>query len=147
MCKTLKLNICAVDQRAPSGSLDLVCYFTASNRYGLTGRLWVELKVFGRGTFDRKVQEEKDALPAKLSQNRAKDASLCAVLLVAAKVERVGSSWGKPSLYATLWKGGASDWCDVAGTFEAKGRGQVKGVKPPLATVPSFFRQRFDRKA
>ena len=64
----------------------------------------MELKVYSPKGFDERVSELKASLPARLAEERLVDSSLCAVLLVVAKVEAVGRGWGTPTLSAALCK-------------------------------------------
>ena len=139
MCKNERLNVCSVDTPCGAGHLDLVCYFRDKNRFDCSGRVWVELKTWGRTTFEKNYNDLKSTLPAQLEAHRRHDSSLCAVLLVAAKVERVGAGWGTPQLFAELCKSGSNDWCTVGSTAKAKGRGQVRGPKAPLSVVLGFL--------
>ena len=98
----------------------------------------MELKVFSPKDFDERVAELKATLPARLEEERIADPSLCAVLLVVTKVQAVGVGWGTPKLSVSLCKkpsGSATDWIDVVGTTEKKGRGRCKDTKPTLRTV------------
>ena len=100
--------------------------------------LQTELKAFNNKTFDAEVLKLKASLPVRLAKEQLVDGSLCAVLLVAAKVELVRGTWGQPQLCACLCKnpgGGVDDWKDVVGTTVRKGRGRCVGVKKPLRAV------------
>ena len=119
--------------------MDLVGYFRDKNRFDCSGRVWVELKAWGRTTFEANYNDLKNTLPAQLEAHRRHDPSLCAVVLLAAKVERVGAAWGTPQLFAELCKSGANDWWPLGSTAKAKGRGQVRGPKVPLSVVLSFL--------
>ena len=125
--------------RCGKGSLDLVMFFLGQNRFGCSGRMWVELKAWGLRTFDKNLADAKETLPSKLDCHRKSDPTLCAVLLLAAKVSQTGGHWGKPELCGFLSKGSGTDWVYVCGTAAAKGRGQVRGTKRPLSDVRSFL--------
>lgn len=139
LCRDLGLNVCFPDARGAQGSLDLVCYFNSKRSFGCNGRVWVELKAFGAGTFEKSVAELKTTLPERLGREHQRDTSLCAVLLVAARVETVGSGWGKVELVAWLRRREGDEWEQLAGRCPRKGRGrcttQKKTVRETLEAM------------
>ena len=101
-------------------------------------RSFMELKAFSPTNLADEVAKLKVSLPVRLAKEQLVDSSLCAVLLVVATVEKVGTGWGQPKLCACLCKkpgGSADDWVDVVGKTEKKGRGRCKDAKPPLRSV------------
>ena len=79
----LRFNVCEVDRRSVTGSLDFVGFFV-DKFHNCPGRVWVELKAWGATKFQERFEKEKDELPARLERERRRDSSLCGVLLVAA---------------------------------------------------------------
>ena len=79
----LRFNVCEVDRRSVTGSLDLVGFFV-NKFHDCPGRVLVELKAWGAHKFDDNLKSQKEELPARLEKERARDSSLCGVLLVAA---------------------------------------------------------------
>ena len=79
----LRFNVCEVDRRSVTGSLDLVGFFV-NTCHDCPGRVLVELKAWGARKFDDNLKTQKEELPARLEKERARDSSLCGVLLVAA---------------------------------------------------------------
>ena len=101
-------------------------------------RSFMELKAFSPTKFAEEVAKLKVSLPVRLAREQLVDSSVCAVLLVVATVEKVGTGWGQPKLCACLCKkagGSADDWVDVVGKTEKKGRGRCKESKPLLRSV------------
>ena len=98
----LRLNVVRVDPKGAAGSLDLVGYFVR-DAYDCAGRVWVELKLWGKATFNESFQAEQTALAERFPKEQRKDKSLTGVLLVAGKVERAGREWEKPVFVACLW--------------------------------------------
>ena len=133
------MNLCSVDEPCGTGHLDTVGYFREKNRFDCRGRVWVELKAWGRTTFDQNYADLKRSLPGQLKAHQRHDPSLCAVVLLAAKVDQVGRKWGTPQLFAELWQPDFNEWFSFGGTLTKKGRGQVRGVKRPLSAVFSFL--------
>ena len=135
VCNDLRLNVCEVDVKSATGSLDLVGYFTTKQCYECQGRLWVELKAFGWKSFAKRFQEAQGELLQRFGQEESKDASLCGVLLLAAKVQKAGGGWGKPNMVAGLWRKGDEDWHILSGENPRKGRGRCKGEKKTLREI------------
>ena len=113
-----------MDEPCGTGHLDTVGYFRTKNRFNCTGRVWVELKAFGRTTFDRSYADLKRKLPELLKAHQRHDPSLCAVVLLAAKVEQVGRDWGTPQLFAELWNPDLKDWRGFGGTLTKRAEGR-----------------------
>lgn len=133
----LGFNVWCVDFWQPGCSkrLDLLGDFSSRRNFGVEGRAWVELKVFSDATFHKEVEHWKAQLKETLLTESQRDASLRAVLLLAAKVTRTsGGRWGAPTLHAMLLVSGSEQWLDLAGARRAA-RGQAKGAKPPLAKL------------
>ena len=134
----LGLNVWLVDTRPGGGSVtyDLLGDFGTAKNFGVTGRVWVELKVHADGAFESEVARCKQELAAALPQERDRDPSLQGVLLVVAKVPRAGAGhWGTPTLHAMLLSGAATDWINVAGGSRRAGRGQCIAGKPALTIL------------
>lgn len=133
----LGFNVWCVDywQHGCSRRLDLLGDFTVDKAFGVAGRVWVELKVFSDTTFAEEVRRWKLQLQTCLVTENARDGSIQAVMLLAARVTRAsGGAWGKPTLTACLLTMGSDEWLHLAGGRTAA-RGQVRGPKPPLAKL------------
>ena len=100
----------------------------------------MELKAFGERTFDKEVAKLKASLPERLTKEREYDTTLGGVSLVAAKVEKQGSGWGKVSLGAALFVVGATTWLELKGSLARPSRGKCTGSKPLFATLWSRMR-------
>ena len=105
----LRLNVCSLDQRSVTGSLDCVGYFV-DKVYSCPGLVWVELKAWGATTFEKNFEKAKADLPLKLVREQRREASLCGVLLVAARVQKSGRTWTEPTLTAVLWSCETEAW-------------------------------------
>ena len=97
--------------------------------------LWVELKVFSASTFDKQLDETKQQLAERLPQVMRVDASLGAVLLLAARASKEGGRWAKPTLLATMLATTQQGWRDLSGACRKVARGQCATQKLPLAAV------------
>jgi len=130
-----RLNIWTLDiqRRVAKGSFDMLGDFCGDQNWGVTGRVWVELKVYSATSFGDSVQKAKDELETGLREERPADPSLGAALLLAAQVELQGGTWKVLSMLALL-KPVASGWKCVAGKQKTVARGQSK-QKPPMAEV------------
>ena len=136
LCKNENLNLCCVDEPCGTGHLDTVGYFRTANRFNCTGRVWVELKVFGASGYHAKGDDAQKYLAQSLPKRQSADPSISAVLLVVAKVEKLaGGAWGPPALLATLRTAASADCVTLSGAARRSGRGQCKVAKPALAQV------------
>ena len=135
----LKVNVWAVDQQDSGGgrTYDLLGDFgVAEQNWGVTGRVWVELKVYSEATFEKWVAKEKTQLAVDFSNKHRADATLQGVMLLAAKVPKASEGqWGIPKLHAMLLVSGAEGWVSVSGGSQRVARGQVKGPKIALASL------------
>ena len=77
----LRLNVSRVDPSGAAGSLDLLGYFVR-DAYNCAGRVWVELKLWGKATFNESFLAEQTALEERFPVEQRKDKSLTGVLLV-----------------------------------------------------------------
>ena len=124
-----------VDMQATAGAFDLLGDFSGPKNFGVKGRLWVELKVFGCDVFEERVQEAREKLLPTLEREKSKGDGLAGVLLVAAKVEELrGASWNWLTCYAALRTTGGTQWQDLVGFCPRVARGQSLR-KPSWATV------------
>ena len=137
MLSALGLNVWSVDKGggAKQRSLDLLADFSTAKNFGVTGRVWVELKVLGSSTFESELAKYREELEEAFAKEGNNDASLGGVLLLAARVAPCGAAWSAPTLVATLKKRGASGWQVLSGGLTRKGRGQCQSSKPPLGTL------------
>jgi hypothetical protein len=131
----LHLNVWAVDVPISGqlGYYDLLADFSTQRNFGVTGRVWIELKVFGVSSFSRQVTDARKHLEETLV--KVGDTTVGAVLLLVARVEKVGVAWGAPALTASLYKRGSDGWVDVVGPVKRVARGRCKITKPSLASV------------
>lgn len=135
----LKLNIYSVDvkRKAAAGSFDLLGDFSSAKNWGVTGLVWVELKVWSAAGFDEQLRKLKGDLVTALAAECAKNQHLGGVLLLAAKVEQQGSSWHLESQLGILLVKGSTtieDFVVVAGGARRVGRGK-KTKKPALTKI------------
>ena len=132
----LRLNIWSldVDMVRASGAFDMLGDFSGNRNFGISGKVWVELKVFSAGLFEAEVEQTKACLVTTLGQQSKRVAGLGGVLLLAVKVERQGSTWSVLDYLASVRAVGDSRWQDVAGRVKKVARGQ-SSCKPPLAQV------------
>jgi len=125
----LGLNLWEADLRMPNrlGCYDLVGDFSVKKNFGVLGLVWVELKVFSGQGFAGKLQAQRTLLEEKLEQVNLANSSVEAVLLLAARADKVGRSWQAPTLAAQLLVADGSDWQTLAGRAPAKiPRGRAK---------------------
>ena len=135
----LKVNVWAVDQQDSGGgrTYDLLGDFgVAEQNWGVTGRVWVELKVYSEGTFEKWVAIEKQKLAVDFSKKNRADATLQGVMLLAASVPKASEGqWGIPKLQAMLKVSGAEEWVSLSGGSRRVARGQAKGTKIALGKL------------
>jgi hypothetical protein len=119
--------------------LDLVGSFHGRAMQGVTGRLWVEVKVFSYTGFSGKVKIEKAKVVQLLPKVQQKDQSIQAVMLYAARVEKTDGDWGKP--LADVWLYTQGSWIDLSPSGgRVPTRGKVKATaKPSLTEVWAFM--------
>ena len=133
----LGINIWRVDaeMKCGTGSFDLLGDFSGSKRFGVDGKLWIELKVFdAAGSFNVLVLNTQNELSESLVREFARDSNLGGVLLLAAKVEKQGATWKVLSFFASVCVAGQRQWQDLVGQVKRIGRGQSP-CKPALAQV------------
>ena len=132
LCTDLQMNIWSVDVRPHNSqnTCDLLGVFTTSRNFGVEGRVWIELKVHAANGFGAKVAKWKTKLAATLEEERSRDDTIEAVLLVAAEVKQ-----GTSTLVASLFVAGSSEWVALAGGSKRGGRGMAVGPKPVLSKV------------
>lgn len=107
--KDLEFNITHVDVPSVTGSFDLLGYFRKV-AFNCGGTLWGELKAFSVASYDKSVREQKEELPKRFEREKKKNASLCGVLLVCAKVGKSGKDWGEPAVTVSLWRAETNTW-------------------------------------
>ena len=121
------------DKRRP---FDLVCCFNPGKKnFGVEGKLWVELKVWGEARFDDELAEWKEKLSKELRKEQGRDCNLGGVLLLAARVGRAGGSFQAPALVAALRTVSSDAWLELSGSLRKAARGQCKTKKKPLQEV------------
>ena len=130
------LNIWNVDKQMVdhSGSFDLICDFSTQRNFGVSGMVWVELKIMRATGFTNRLQSHMDYLANKIKE--LSEPSIETVLLVATRVEKAGNGWGNVNLVAKLWNATAETWDDVSPSGVRIARGQIKlSQKPALSEV------------
>jgi hypothetical protein len=132
----LRMNLWYVDinMKGGKGAFDLLADFSSEKNWGISGVIWIELKVYGASVFDKSVEKAQKVLVKTLERERQKDGNLGGVLLFAAKVEKQGSSWAILDLLGTLRATGDGEWQNVVGGVKRVARGQSPS-KPPLSQV------------
>jgi len=118
-------------QRSGSKSLDLVGDFSTKRNYGVRGKVWVELKAFGKLSWEQQAEKTRDTLRAEFASLQARDKSFGGVVFLAAECEALGSQWGPPKLHAELLT-------DALGTWQKLG-GRRKAARGQAQSKPSFF--------
>ena len=131
----LDMNVWVVDVQGLENTLDLRADFSTRRNYGITGRVWVELKLLTEATFEKETSKLAKELPIALGRERLRDPTLEAVLLVATKVEWCFGSWEVRSTVATLFPFSSPEPVLLAGGDRRKARGQAKGQKPSKKKV------------
>jgi len=115
--------------------LDFVGEFNRP-RFGVCGKVWVEIKAFTAASFDLKLSRAKEEVEKEFPALQRKDKSFGAAMLLVAKVERAaGTSWEKLRMFAELYVDGS--WLDVGpSTGRPAGAGRLlAGRKPTMAAV------------
>lgn len=117
---------CTDSQLSGKKSLDLVGDFSTKRNFGVLGKVWVEVKVFGKLSFEDSAEEARTTLRAEFATLQKKDPRFGAVLFLAAECEALGSQWGPPVLKAELLTSVGGQWLNLTGK-RRKARGQAKG--------------------
>jgi hypothetical protein len=97
------------------GHFDLLGDFSTSKNFGANGAVWVELKLFAASDFEDKFEKAKGKAAKTLVALKRVKAGVDAVMLVAVKVEREGSSWVSKALVSQIQLTGSQEWRKVAG--------------------------------
>ena len=133
----LRLNVWSVGKggTAKRRSLVLLADFCNSENFGVEGRLWTDLKVLDKATFEAELASCEQELEERFAKEGKKGASLGGVLLLVARVAPHGGGWSAPTLVATLKKRASPKRLDLAGVTKRPARGQCQSTEPPLATL------------
>ena len=129
----LDFNWFCTDTRVGDKSLDLVGDFSTKRNLGVPGKVWVEVKAFGKVRFKKQVEKERKTLRTDFSSLKRKDSRFGAVLLLAAECEALGDNWGQPVLRPELLKAEGGDWESLSSKRKAA-RGQAQS-KPAFSTL------------
>ena len=115
--------------------LDLVGDFSSSRNWGITGKVWIELKAFTCATFDFSLGLEEKKVKAQFLTLQGSDPRYHSAMLLACRLKKEGSAWGMPSVKTKLLVDG--EWQDISRGAGRKHRaGKVSPVsKPNLAKV------------
>lgn len=114
----INFNCWDVDAPMPAGlgNYDVLGEFSTSKNFGAKGTVWVELKLFAATDFDNKFHKAKTWVEKTLAALKRKKAGVDAGMLVAVKVEKVGSTWVTKDVVAQLQLTGCpTQWSKVAG--------------------------------
>ena len=106
-------------------SLDLSGYFTTKRNAGVLGRVWVEVKTFGKKTFKKEAEKARTVLRAEFASLKRRDSRYGGVMLLAAVCEVVGNEWGCPVLKPELLTSEGGEWQKLAGK-QSVARGQSR---------------------
>lgn len=124
---------CTDAQRSGSKSLDLVGDFSTKRNFGVTGLVWVEVKAFGKLSFEKRAKRTRTTLRTEFASLQSRDPSFEAVLFLAAECETLGGDWGTPKLKAELLTSADGEWQKLGGRRKAA-RGQAQG-KPSFLNL------------
>ena len=80
--------------------------------------------------FDSKVKNHKQDLLKKVGELQNLDATIEAVLLVAARIQKNGQAWMTPKMVGWLYTPGNDTWTMIAGS-SVKVRGKASPAKKP----------------
>lgn len=127
-----------VQVRSPYGHklvYDLLGDFNGPKNYGVANKIWVEIKVYTAYLFESELGKTKTYLAELLPSVVQRDPSIGGVMILAARIEKQGASWGQPLHTAILLQNGAANWKDLVCLKKKAARGQCKGEKPAIAQV------------
>ena len=104
-----------VDLPWPSGdgSFDLILD-PYQQLCGVTGRVWVELKVWKPQTYKTEANKVREFLVAKLEEVHAAEPTIQGVILAVLKVGRSGRAWGDPDFVVEFRACGSESWRDLS---------------------------------
>jgi hypothetical protein len=119
-------------------TLDLVGDFSTTRNFGISGKVWIELKAFSAATFDKSLageEGEEGKVKAQFQTLRASDPRFHSAMLLAARLTQEGAAWGTPAVVAKLLIDG--EWKDITAGADRRPRaGRVSASrKPNLAKV------------
>lgn len=135
--RDLNAVVLDVDLEWPSGdgSFDLILD-PYQKLCGVTGRVWVELKVWKPSTYKTEANKLKKFLAAKLEEVHAAEPTIQAIILVVLKVGRSGKDWADPDVVAEFRAQGSESWKDLSPHGGKVAAGQVQvGAKPSFGEV------------
>ena len=133
--QSLGVNVWAVDSLLPSrtGSFDLLGDGPLTL---VTGKLWVELKAWSANGFSGKFKELRDTLPEKLRHVHAKDETIGAAMLLAAKMNKAGTGWSFSGLQAVVCNWKVPGFRDLSPGVNLVPQGKVGALlKKPLGEI------------
>lgn len=130
----LGLNIWWPDVQRGAKALDLVADFSTIKNFGVAGKLWVELKIFGKAEFEKRCEDARQTLLQEFGILQRRDGNFGGVILLAAQCESFGSVWGTPLLQAQLLSDPEGTWRDMLRP-RLVARGQVATAKPTFAQI------------
>jgi hypothetical protein len=120
-------------QQGGSKSLDLVGDFSTKRNFGVLGRVWVEVKPFGKQNCKVQADKARATLRTELGSLKRRDQRFGAVLFLTAECETLGAHWGTAKLNAELLRSEEGEWESLTGKRKAA-RGQAQN-KPSFAQL------------
>ena len=140
------LNFYCVDLQHGEKALDLVGDFSTSRNFGVSGRVWVELKTAGKKRFQKDAKAMQTTVKTEFASLRRRDRSFGGVLLLVAECEGLAEVWAPPSLKVYLLRSETGKWQQLVGSTHKAARGQVVG-KAAFAQLwlakPLFTQRRY----
>lgn len=137
LLNNLQINAWEVDLRMPRrlGSYDLLGDFSGPQNHGVTGRLWIELKVISGRGYDTKLHKIQEDVEQQLRNVSDADPTVEAALLIATKAQRDGRAWHTPKLASFLALASGGGWQPLSGmSVPVRGRANPS-TKPGLQEV------------
>jgi len=123
-----KRNLCVLDLLGDLAE-------AASRILLVTGKLWVELKVFNESSYASSLDKEQKKLKALLPRLRARSPEIQTVMLLSCKVEKfMGGTFGSPRLAAQILTE-HGEWKDVMARHAKVERGNAPSPKMDLVGV------------
>ena len=121
----LGLNWFSTDVKSGSKGLDLVGDFSTKRNFGVVGRVWVEVKSFGKQRFEKQAENARKTLRKEFTSLKSREPRFGGVLFLAAECETLAGNWGPFSLKAELLSSPEGAWQKLAGGRKAA-RGQAQ---------------------
>ena len=132
----LGMNVFFVDKPGVSRTIafDLLADFSTHRNFGISGRVWIELKVMAGINFSQSLDAAQESLRTKLATEANRDSTIGGAMLLVTKVSRTGGRWGSPTLVPSLLRTGSHDWVPLV-SRRRPARGQSQLPKPSLSQI------------